>query len=180
MPGGILAGNQNLTSIHKFRCKCSYIPDLEGFQLSVCYNLAMQLPDRVPGLKWLTILVSIYAVIWISLEGDLRQVLLLSAGLVLLLAGTLIGRFLAGRTYRLLPWLIICAGGGAILGLFFGISTLVSMAIKTGLHGHGPEFTLDEISWVISQIPFWSVLGLLIGAGLGALAAGFSSQSQVD
>lgn len=140
----------------------------------------MQLPDRVPGLKWLTILVSIYAVIWISLEGDVRQVLLLSAGVVLLLTGTFIGRFLAGGTYRLLPWLILCTGGGALLGLVFGMLNLAFMAIKTGLHSHGPEFTLDEISWVVSQMPLWSVLGLLIGGGLGALAAGFSSRSQVD
>lgn len=145
---------------------------------SICYNLAMQAPDRVPGLKWGTILVSIYAVIWISLEGDLSQVLLLSAGMIVLFSGYFIQRFLAGRTYGLFPWIGLCGGGGMILGLIFGLLTLTSMAIKTGLHGHGPEFTPDEIAWVISQIPLWSAAGLLAGAGLGALAAGFSSRSQ--
>jgi hypothetical protein len=137
----------------------------------------MHLPDRVPGFKWLTILVSIYAVIWISLEGDLSQVLLLSAGVILLLAGVIVRRFLAGRTYSLLTWLGLCAGGGAILGLLFGILSLALMAIKTGLHGHGPEFTPDEITWVISQIPLWGLIGLLVGAGLAALAAGFNSRA---
>ena len=138
----------------------------------------MRLPDRVPGLKWLTIVVSIYAIIWISLEGDLRQVFLLSAGLVILLMGYLLQRFLAGRILSLFAWLGLCAGGGVILGLIFGILTLTLMAIKTGLHGHGPEFTPDEIAWVLSQIPLWSALGILVGTGLGALAAGFSSRSQ--
>lgn len=138
----------------------------------------MRLPDRVPGLKWLTIVVSIYAIIWISLEGDLRQVFLLSAGLVILLMGYLLQRFLAGRILSLFAWLGLCVGGGVILGLIFGILTLTLMAIKTGLHGHGPEFTPDEIAWVLSQIPLWSALGLLVGTGLGALAAGFSSRSQ--
>lgn len=140
--------------------------------------LAMRVPDRVPGLKWLTILLSIYAVIWISLEGDLIQVLLLSAGLVILFVGYFIQRFLAGRTYGLLPWIGLCVGGGLILGLIFGLFTLTLMAIKTGLHGHGPEFTPDEIAWVISQIPLWSAAGLLAGGGLGALSAGFSNRAQ--
>ena len=138
----------------------------------------MRFPDRVPGLKWLTIVVSIYAIFWVSLEGDLRQVLLLSAGLVILFAGYLIQRFLAGRILSLFTWLGLCAGGGVILGLIFGILTLTLMAIKTGLHGHGPEFTSDEIAWVISQVPLWSALGLLVGTGLGALAAGFGSWSE--
>jgi NhaP-type Na+/H+ or K+/H+ antiporter len=49
--------------------------------------------------------------------------------------------------------------------------TLVFMAIKTGLHAHGPEFTLQEIQWVSQQTPLWAAVGLLIGLGLGMLTA---------
>jgi hypothetical protein len=93
-----------------------------------------------------------------------------------LLASFIVRRFLAGRTYGLLTWISLCAGGCAILGLLFGILSLALMAIKTGLHGHGPEFTPDEITWVISQMPLWGLFGLLVGAGLAALAAGFNSR----
>ena len=60
------------------------------------------------------------------------------------------------------------------MGLIFGALTLAFMAIKTGLHGHGPEFAPDEISWVISQMPLWAMFGFLVGGGLGALTAGFT------
>ena len=58
-------------------------------------------------------------------------------------------------------------------GLGFGLLTLLIMAVKTGLHGHGPEFSPAEISWVIDQIPLWSLVGLLAGLGVGIVAIGW-------
>ena len=43
------------------------------------------------------------------------------------------------------------------------------MAIKTGLHAHGPEFSGSELDWVLQQIPMWALVGLLGGLGLGFL-----------
>ena len=137
----------------------------------------MELPGRVPGLKWLTIAVAVYGVLWISLEGNLWQALLLATGIIVLLAGYLVQRFMAGRRYTLGLWLFICSVSGLFLGLGFAVLTLILMAVKTGLHGHGPEFSPEEITWVVGQIPLWGTIGLLAGAGLGALAAGFSGRS---
>jgi len=134
----------------------------------------MQLPDKVPGIKWLTILVAVYAVLWISLEGSIGQALLLSAGFSILLLGYLYQRFLGGRHLSYRAWLLISTVAGLLLGLLFGLLTLLLMAVKTGLHGHGPEFSPDQISWLLQQIPLWSVIGLIAGLGLGLIVAGFN------
>jgi hypothetical protein len=46
------------------------------------------------------------------------------------------------------------------------------MAVKTGLHAHGPEFTPAEINWVLQQTPIWTAAGLLAGLGLGQIVKG--------
>jgi hypothetical protein len=67
-------------------------------------------------------------------------------------------------------------GATAVTGLLFGLGssllTLVLMAVKTGLHAHGPEFTPNEINWILQQVPLWSAAGLLAGLGLGQLVKG--------
>ena len=55
----------------------------------------------------------------------------------------------------------------ALFGFLTALLTLFFMALKTGLHAHGPEFTPSEINWVIARIPLWTAVGLLSGAGLG-------------
>jgi hypothetical protein len=137
----------------------------------------MQMPERVPGLKVLAILVAIYSVLWISLEGKMWQVLVLSLGLMILLAGTLYQKRIAGRTLPVGRWLLLCAVAGLALGLLFGPLTILLMAVKTGLHGHGPEFTPGEINRIINRIPLFMILGALIVTGLGALLAGFTDES---
>ena len=134
----------------------------------------MQFPERMPGLKWLTIIIAVYGIIWISLEGALIQVLLFSAGLTILSAGYIVQKHMAGRKHSLGGWLILCAAIGCLAGLTFGLLALILMAVKTGLHGHGPEFSPVEVSWVAWQIPWWAASGLIAGAGLGLLAVGFA------
>jgi len=56
----------------------------------------------------------------------------------------------------------------------FGPLVLSLMVLKTGLHGHGPEFIPEEINWVLNRIPMFMILGTLISSGLGALFAGFT------
>ena len=71
---------------------------------------------KIPGLKWLTILVAVYAIVWISLEGKLWQALLLSAGIVLLVAGYIAQRFLGGKRLSSKKWVGVVAIGGLLMG----------------------------------------------------------------
>ncbi len=131
----------------------------------------MGFPEKRPYLKWLTAVYILYALIWISLEGSLAGVVIMGAGTTAVSLAYLAPRFLGGRSWSLRAWL----GGTAVLGLLFGLGsgvlTLVFMAVKTGLHAHGPEFTSQQIAWVWQQTPLWAVVGLLAGLGLGMIMA---------
>lgn len=129
----------------------------------------MELPERVPGLKVATAVVAVYAVVWIALEGNLVRVTILGFAISLLLLGAAFQRWLAGRRLAPLAWLALCAALGAILGFTGGMFTLLFMAVKTGLHAHGPEFSQAQISWLLGQLPWWTSAGLLAGLGLGVI-----------
>jgi len=136
----------------------------------------MQLPDRVPGLKWITILWALYAVIWALLESGLWPTILLAVLSGIVILGHLANRVLCGRKMALGIWLLSAAVLGALLGLGSALLTVGLMAVKTGLHAHGPEFSALEINWVIQQIPFWTLAGLLAGLGLGLLLKAVSAK----
>lgn len=127
------------------------------------------LPSRTPIFRWLVVAWSLYGVVWIGLEGELRQVLIMGVGAAVLVAGYGLLRWGRKRPLTLHTFLLACALFGLMAGLFSAPFTLFFMALKTGLHGHGPEYTLQEIEWVSRQIPIWSVSGLLSGLGLGLL-----------
>ena len=79
--------------------------------------------------------------------------------------------FLGGRTFSVKQWWGITAVLGLLLGLGSGLLTLLFMAVKTGLHAHGPEFTPPEVTWLLQQILLWTAVGLLAGLGLGLLTS---------
>src|SRR5690606_31732638 len=116
--------------------------------------------------------VGAYAVIWIALEGNLTRVALLAVGLTLVALGHVLKRFLSGRSMPLLPGLAVTAALGALTGFTSAMLTLLLMAVKTGLHAHGPEFAPEQINWVLAQLPWWTTAGLLAGVGVGLVAAG--------
>jgi hypothetical protein len=132
----------------------------------------MQIPHKLPGLKWLTAVVGIYGVIWIGLEGELWRSVLLAVGVTAVSLLYLLQKYLGGRILPAGQWLGMTAVSGLLFGLGSGLLTLLFMVVKTGLHGHGPEFSLAEIEWVINQIPLWTAVGLLIGLGIGMIGAG--------
>lgn len=134
----------------------------------------MQLPTRLPGLRALTVLFAVYAVVWIVLEGSLFRAVLLASSSSVLAGLYLLQRWLAGRSLRLPLWLALSATLGVLIGFSSSVLTLVAMALKTGLHAHGPEFTTQQIDWVVAQIPWWTTAGLLAGVGLGFIAAAIS------
>lgn len=120
----------------------------------------------------LTAVYALYAAVWIVREGDWRQALGMGVATTAVLLAHL-GRRLAARRPLSLGWWLV---GTAVFGTLFGagssLLTLVAMAVKTGLHAHGPEFTVAEISWVLAQLPLWTAVGLLAGLGLGLLLLG--------
>ena len=133
----------------------------------------MEVPPKFRGLKWLTIVVGVYAVVWLSLEGAIGQVILLAVGLALLGAGYLAQRLVGGRELSVSQWLLFAGALGAMAGLTCGLLVLALMAIKTGLHGHGPEFTVSQIERAVAQVPLWTLSGIIAGLGLGLLVLAF-------
>ncbi|HFE67405.1 MAG TPA: hypothetical protein ENJ93_09100 [Chloroflexi bacterium] len=131
----------------------------------------MQIPQQLPGLKWLTAVVGIYGVIWIGLEGGLWRSVLLAVGVTAVSLLYLIQKYLGGHILSAGKWVGMTAVSGLLFGLGSGLLTLLFMAVKTGLHGHGPEFSLVELEWVAQQIPLWTAVGLLAGLGLGMIGA---------
>ncbi len=129
----------------------------------------MQIPDQIPGFKWLAVVWVVTAVIWSLLEGDLSRVLFFSFLTVLTGLAYLFQRFLCGSRFSTKRGLLIMSLWGMVLGAGTALLTIFLMAVKTGLHAHGPEFTLTEISAIWRYIPLWGVVGLIGGLGLGLL-----------
>lgn len=133
----------------------------------------MMFPKKVPGLKWLTVLTAVYGVIWMSLEGDVRRVILMGTAVSITLAGHGLQRLWGGRPFRLVAWLLVTAVGGLAAGASSGLLTIFFMVLKTGLHGHGPEFRPSEIEGIFGMIPLWGLVGLVAGLGIGLLVWGY-------
>lgn len=129
----------------------------------------MQLPDRIPAIKWISILWVIFMLFWSMLEGGLGATVFAALFTTLVLAGHLYNRFLPGRLLSTNLWLVLATAMGAAAGISCGLLTLFLMVIKTGLHGHGPEFGTADVNWVLQQMPLWILVGLLGGLGLGLL-----------
>ena len=117
----------------------------------------------------------ICALIWVVIEGNLQLTLVLAVLTMLLIVSTLVHKFLAGRTVSWVVWLLATAVLGIFLGLGSGLLTILLMAIKTGLHAHGPEFSAVEVNWIVQQIPLWVTVGCLAGLGLGLVMRALST-----
>lgn len=137
----------------------------------------MMVPATIPGLRLATLLLALYSAIWISLEGELVQVVVLGVGVTAVSLLHLIQRYLGGRRLSLARWLLTAAAAGLLLGVGSVLLSLFFMALKTGLHAHGPEFSAADIRWLWNQLPLWSAVGTLLGSGLGLLLAAVSAES---
>jgi hypothetical protein len=129
----------------------------------------MQIPNRLPGLKGLIVFWAVSAVVWSALEGDLRRVVLF--GLLTAITGLafLFQRVMGGRHFPAVGGVLIIGLWGVALGAGVVLVSLFMMAVKTGLHAHGPEFSAADIEAVWGQAALWSAAGLLLGLGSGLL-----------
>ena len=129
----------------------------------------MLIPKEIPGLKGWVVILGIYSAVWISLEGRLWQVVVMSVGVTAVGTGFIWQKRWGGNKVKGWHWVGLLALTGLMMGLLTGSLTLIFMSLKTGLHTHGPEFTAAQIVWIIRQIPLWSVVGLSAGLGIGLL-----------
>ena len=132
----------------------------------------IQIPEKFPFLKLMMVLLGIYTLFWISLEGGLLRVVWMGVGVTAVSTLRLLQKQVGGRTMKVGWWVGLTAVTGAISGLLSVGITLIFMIIKTGLHAHGPEFTPSEIEWVIQQWSLWGAIGLLCGSAIGFISAG--------
>lgn len=113
----------------------------------------------------------LYAIVWLALEGSVVRDLLLAIPLSALGMYYLVARFFDGHE-RSSGWVIALS---SFVGLAYGVGLalmmLFIMALKTGLHAHGPEYMPAEVVWVWRQLPLWGGVGALAGLGLGLLSA---------
>ena len=162
-----------MLSLFKFLSGLFIMPKVRAYRKVESVIIAgMRIPTKVPGLRWLTVLTAVYGVLWIGFEGDVRRVLLLGTAVSLILVGHLLQRFLGGRSLQLLQWLLASGISGLLAGGGSSLLTLIFMAVKTGLHGHGPEFRPSEIEWVFGNLSLWSMAGLIAGVGIGVVIWG--------
>jgi uncharacterized membrane protein len=128
-------------------------------------------PAKIPGLKGITAVYTLYLFFWITQEGSLVGVVVMGIGTTAVSLAYLAQHFLGGRVFSRKQWWGITAVCGLLFGLGSGLLTLLFMAVKTGLHAHGPEFTPPEVTWLLQQIPLWTAVGLLTGLGLGLVTS---------
>lgn len=133
----------------------------------------MRAPNRVPGLRPATVLWVLLGLVWLGLERALVPGLALSCGAACLIAGRLLAKGLGGQRLTRLRWWLLSGGMGAGIGLTTPLLALGLMAVKTGLHGHGPEMSPAELRWLWTQTPWWVVAGSLAGIGICLLAQGW-------
>ncbi|WP_420629611.1 hypothetical protein [Candidatus Leptofilum sp.] len=132
----------------------------------------MVFPKKIPGLRLLLVVWIMYSAVWISLEGALVQVIVMGTATAVLLVGYGWQQWLGGKIVGRGMGVVVTAVSGGMLGAGSALLTFVFMAVKTGLHAHGPEFTQAEITWVWNMLPLWTAVWLLVGLGAGLIWAG--------
>ena len=132
----------------------------------------MERARRIPLHNIGLIVLGLFGLAWISLEGAPRWSAIMAFTTLLVGIGILTKKLFGDRRVNKYGWLVLFAGCGLAVGLLFAPATLFFMAIKTGLHGHGAEFTRAEMGWFLDRISLWAAAGLLAGAGLGLLTMG--------
>ena len=131
------------------------------------YKKAQQPKRKTSGwLRLAALILGIFLLLWLPVEDtDEIQVLVAAAAVSAWLAL----RYLLSQTgsAKSLGKHILV---GTLAGLAVTPLALFLMAFKTGLHGHdSPDFTAEQIYFVIYRTPLWGFAGLLLGLGSAML-----------
>ena len=126
-------------------------------------------------LRFSGLLLGIITLVWLLVEESSNLGVLVIAGLVCTWGGIwLLLKVDADAISKV--WIHLIIGGGA--GLLLAPLAILLMALKTGLHGHAtPDFTLFQMQLVLSRTPFFTLAGILLGAGGGLLRYAIDNRS---
>jgi hypothetical protein len=124
-------------------------------------------PAKIPGLRPFLWLLFAYTAVWISLEGALWRVVVMGVGVTAVTLAFLLQRMAGGKRFSTVGFVLLLTAVGLTFGALSSPAALLFMAIKTGLHAHGPEFSPAELAWVWRQLPLWTGAGGFAGGGLG-------------
>ncbi|MBP6016767.1 MAG: hypothetical protein KA586_08610 [Candidatus Promineofilum sp.] len=115
-------------------------------------------------------IVGVFTAVWMVTEGDLGRDVVLAGSLLLVGLMALMRRWSWIRTLPPGKTVLLGVAGGLAYGIGLVLLTLFLMAVKTGLHAHGLEYTSYQLVWVWRQLPLWVVAGGLMGLSVGLLA----------
>ncbi|MCO5186664.1 MAG: hypothetical protein M9918_00430 [Anaerolineae bacterium] len=107
--------------------------------------------------------------VWTQVEGNFRNVVLLGVSGALLGGWTIWRRWIAKRIATRIQFAVAMTASGLAAGLATPMLILLGMAIKQGLHGHGPEYTTAQVATVTQSILWSGLVGLLFGMAAGLL-----------
>ncbi len=131
----------------------------------------IHMPAKLPGFRAAAILWGIYAALWISLEGAVWRATLMGVWSVALLLGNLWQAWARGRAFGWFGWISVWGALGGMVGILSVPATLFFMALKTGLHAHGAEFSAAQIDQTAMQWGLWGIVGVFAGIGSGSILA---------
>jgi dolichyl-phosphate-mannose--protein O-mannosyl transferase len=116
---------------------------------------------RIPNLKIMAILLGAALLLWIPFEDSSTRWVRLFSMLICCLGAIYACQKIAPEKQR--RWYTY-PSVGLLAGVLVTPTTILLMAFKSGLHGHGsPDFTPTQVSSVLSSWPVWTAAGLLAG-----------------
>jgi cell division protein FtsW (lipid II flippase) len=118
--------------------------------------------------RWriLSLVLGFLLFIWLPVEDNNASLVTIFA---IAICGLAVVRFLLSMRIQQgsKRWLVY-PFSGMISGAAITLVTLLLMAFKSGLHGHGsPDFTPGQVITVLQLTPLWIAAGFLIGLGAG-------------
>jgi len=101
--------------------------------------------------------------IWIPFEdGNLRWVIIFALAIAIWLALRLSLITIKGKILSNLAYLLI----GLLVGISVTPFAIGLILVKNGIHGHlVPDFTYEDIMFLIQTVYVWGIAGLFIGSG---------------
>ena len=116
---------------------------------------------KVPILRLLALGFGITLLLWLPVEDTSPFITIIFAACLDLAFSLRLGRRWRGNPWPGIPLL------GLLAGLAITPTTILLMAFKTGLHGHGfPEYTPAQVSGVLAATPLFVFAGLLVSLGV--------------